>query len=464
MFIFYDTETSGTNVDFDQILQFAAVLTDHEFTVLDEINLKCRCLPWVVPSPGALAITNTHPDALSDSGLPTLFEMMAAVRSTLERWSPATFIGYNSMRFDEPLLQRAFWQSLCPPYLTVSNGNNRLDLLPIMRAISASLESPIKFPRNNLGTRTFRLDALAPANNFEHTNAHDAFTDVKATIHLAKAISKFHSQLWKALSGRAAKSETTSALFKSNVVLLVDGTKNSSPTWWATLVDHSDAQPTHALLVRLSVNWRELATSDSGQFESAIIASPKPIRRLALNKAPFFLTVDEANKILNVSPSAAELEQADFLRVDRKITERIVAIYQSNMPAWSPSVHIEQQIFDGFPNDADRALMDKFLSAPDHEKVRLIPKFHDNRFQQLAKRIVFTIAPASLSAAQLSRMREAIAERILFDHDDKNLWRTIPSALRELRSLDQNLLPPNLRSEIESWLFSTRKNYSKYCP
>ena len=53
-FVFYDTETTGTDTTFDQILQFAAILTDDDFHELDRFEIRCRLMPHVVPAPGAL--------------------------------------------------------------------------------------------------------------------------------------------------------------------------------------------------------------------------------------------------------------------------------------------------------------------------------------------------------------------------------------------------------------------------
>jgi len=56
-FIFYDTETTGTDKYFDQILQFAAIKTDDDLNPLETFNIRCRLLPHVVPSPDALLTT-----------------------------------------------------------------------------------------------------------------------------------------------------------------------------------------------------------------------------------------------------------------------------------------------------------------------------------------------------------------------------------------------------------------------
>jgi exonuclease I len=56
-FVFYDTETTGLDTTFDQILQFAAILTDADLNELGRFETRSRLLPHVIPAPGALLAT-----------------------------------------------------------------------------------------------------------------------------------------------------------------------------------------------------------------------------------------------------------------------------------------------------------------------------------------------------------------------------------------------------------------------
>ena len=87
-YVFYDTETTGTATAFDQILQFAAIRTDDDFTELDRINIRCRLLPHVVPAPGALRVTRVTPAMLTDPALPSHYEAIQQIRAKLLDWSP----------------------------------------------------------------------------------------------------------------------------------------------------------------------------------------------------------------------------------------------------------------------------------------------------------------------------------------------------------------------------------------
>ncbi len=80
-FAFYDLETTGISPAVDQPLHFAAILTDGEFREIERVNLRCRIVPHIIPSPWALAITGVRPTQLMDPDLPTLFESpVAALR------------------------------------------------------------------------------------------------------------------------------------------------------------------------------------------------------------------------------------------------------------------------------------------------------------------------------------------------------------------------------------------------
>ena len=56
-FVFYDTETTGLDINFSQIIQVGCVLTDNNFNILEELNLSSKVLPWIVPSPDAFLYT-----------------------------------------------------------------------------------------------------------------------------------------------------------------------------------------------------------------------------------------------------------------------------------------------------------------------------------------------------------------------------------------------------------------------
>lgn len=197
-FVFYDIETTGTSQHFDQILQFAAIRTDDDLRELDRFEIRSRLQPHIVPSPMALHVTGMRIEDILDPSRPSNYEMVTAIRRWLGDRCPATFLGYNSLRFDEEFLRHAFYQCLHPAYLTNTRGSSRTDALAIIRAAASLRSGLINVPLNDAGKPVFKLDRLAPANGLPHLNAHDALADVEATIHVCRIVKDGAPDLWEA--------------------------------------------------------------------------------------------------------------------------------------------------------------------------------------------------------------------------------------------------------------------------
>ena len=189
-FVFYDTETTGISTAFDQILQFGAVHTDENLNILERFEIRCRIQPHIIMSPGAMLVTGVTIEQACHPGYPSHYEMVRAIREKLIQWSPAIFVGYNSMAFDEELLRQAFYQTLHDPYLTNKLGNTRADAMLLVKGVAQFEPDCLAIPTKSNGRPNFKLDALAPANGFDHQNAHDAMADVEALIHLCRIIAE----------------------------------------------------------------------------------------------------------------------------------------------------------------------------------------------------------------------------------------------------------------------------------
>ena len=214
-YVFYDTETTGIATAFDQILQFAAIRTDDDLHELERFNIRCRLLPHIIPSPIALRVTHVTPTMLTDSALPSHYAMIRKIRDTLLAWSPATFIGFNSMSFDENLLRQALFQTLHPAYLTNTNGNARSDVLRVAHAASAYTPDSLVVTTDEHGRQEYRLDRLALANGHHHDGAHEAMADVVATMYVARLIRNRAPDIWKAMDRAATKNAVKKWLYPS---------------------------------------------------------------------------------------------------------------------------------------------------------------------------------------------------------------------------------------------------------
>ena len=233
-YVFYDTETTGTNTAFDQILQFAAIRTDDDLNELERFSIRCRLLPHIIPSPIALLLTRVTPAMLTDSDLPSHYAMIRQIRDTLLKWSPATFIGFNSIVFDETLLRQALFQTLHPAYLTNTNGNARSDVLRVAHAASAYTPDAIVVPSDDRGRQVFALDRLALANGYNGNDAHEAMADVMATIYMARLIRSRAPDLWAAMDRTTTKNAVNDYVATDSLFSLTESYFGQSHSWLVT--------------------------------------------------------------------------------------------------------------------------------------------------------------------------------------------------------------------------------------
>ena len=182
-YVFYDFETTGRSSTWDQIIQVGAILVNDTFDILDRFETRCSLKPGTVPEPGALLVNKTTPDMLKKTNL-SHFGMVQMMKETFEKWSPAMFIGYNSLSFDEEFLRKTFFKSLTDVYLTNTNGNKRGDILGLVRSAHLYYPECLKTPISEKGNAVFKLDQIASMNGISHDNAHDAMGDVLSLIHI----------------------------------------------------------------------------------------------------------------------------------------------------------------------------------------------------------------------------------------------------------------------------------------
>ena len=196
-FVFYDFETSSSNKYWGQIIQIGAILTNDNLDELDRFDARCRLSPGIIPEAMALIVNKSSPQMLKNSNL-SHYEMIRQFVETLKRWGKATYIGFNSIEFDEEFLRCTLFQTLEYPYITSTNGNTRGDVLSLARAANLYYPNTLKNSVNEKGNDVYKLDQMAPLNGIEHGDAHSAIGDVMATVGIAKIISKKAPNVWKA--------------------------------------------------------------------------------------------------------------------------------------------------------------------------------------------------------------------------------------------------------------------------
>jgi len=187
-FFWHDYETFGRDPRRDRPAQFAGVRTDLELNEVDAPVMHfCQPAPDFLPDPESCLLTGILPQHCQAQGVP---EHAFAARIEAELARPGTVgVGYNSIRFDDEVTRFLFWRNLIDPYAREwKDGCGRWDLLDVVRAAWALRPDGIAWPTNDEGRPSFRLEHLTTANGLAHEAAHDALSDVRATIAMARLV------------------------------------------------------------------------------------------------------------------------------------------------------------------------------------------------------------------------------------------------------------------------------------
>ncbi len=285
-FVIYDVETTGLTKGFDQIVQFAAVRTDAELNIIDQMRVRCRLLPHVIPSPEALHVTELSIGSLTDPSLPSHYEMVTDLRMVMERWCPALFLGFNSISFDEEFLRQAFYQCLYGPYLTNTHGSARADVLNLCR-VAAALRSDVLIPgRDTDGRGIFKLTRLAQANGILVSAPHEAMVDVATTLALCRHVRTRAPEVWSQFLRFGQKASVESFITDEDAFLVSETVGNQHRARIVTRIGCRTDRPTRHYCLDLSADHAALRAMSPEQMIEACRSSDRPIVTIRTNAAP----------------------------------------------------------------------------------------------------------------------------------------------------------------------------------
>ncbi len=433
-FVFYDLETTGISPAFDQPLQFAAIWTDENFVEKDRINIRCRLAPHILPSPQALMVTGIKPDQLTDPNLPSLFDFSQQVGTLIERWAPAIWVGYNTIKFDEEVLRQTFYQSLSPNvFATQFNGNTRFDILPVVYAVYVRDSDILAWPVDDTGRLSFKLDRLAPANGFNAHNAHDALGDVEATIHIARMISTRSPALWAELLDNAHKARVQAKLESFRPFDLVTRFGGGDPrSYVGCFCGYSHGNNAQAAFFDLdAADPADLLQASDEALFAAVDASPKIIRGVSTNKVPGILE--------HRAPSAEHLRRATIIAEAPEFRSRVGAAMAARFveDPDAPPKPVERQIYGEFYSHADKHLLQEFQHASWSRRQEIVASLSDPRLRQLGRRLVAFYSPELLSPEEAALFNVYLREKWSAPDNPETEWMThgkAQASLEELRA------------------------------
>ncbi len=432
MLIFYDIESTGTSTTFDQILQFGAILTDATLHEVDRLEVRCRLMPHVVPSPGAMRITGLRPADLTDPTLPSHAEAMACVAARLRDWSPATFLGWNSIRFDESLLRQSLFTALLAPFLTTSHGNGRGDVMRMVQVADVHAQGAVDVPVDDRGRRSFRLDRLAPANGCGTGAAHDAIADVEATLGLARLLRDRVPDLWHWLCSLTRPETVRSVLHAADALVQTDFVFNRAHNRLVTYCGTNPDYDGEIAAFDLAFRPEDVIDLSVDALIAVLARRPRTIVSIRATRQPSLMPAAAApadTGALRFPPDRLR-ERAARIRAAEGFQRRVGEALARRPRARAPDRPVDMRTYDRPIPRIDAERLQAFHAAPWRDRPALVENFADERLRELGMRLIWLECPDVLSAEDRLAWDQWCAERVLSEDPDVP-WRTVAAALRE---------------------------------
>ena len=423
-FFWHDYETFGVDPRLDRPCQFAGVRTDEDLHVIDEpLALYCKPAPDRLPSPEACLITGITPQLANERGLIEA-EFVHRIHQELAAANTCG-VGYNSLRFDDEVTRHLLYRNFHDPYAREWQNNcSRWDIIDLARMCYALRPQGTNWPTDDTGKPSFKLENLTAANNIEHADAHDATSDVFATISLARHIKSAQPQLFRWLFDLRIKHQVLKQIDLSTHRPLVHTTRMYPAAYGCTSlvcpIGFETNNKSSLLVYDLRVDPMEFLQMDEEMLGNRVFnpatsltegENRLPIKSLKVNKCPAIapvsvLTEDICQRIdLDLDSCARHRET---IIANPAFRGRIMRVFENRI--FTKSEDIDASLYDGFFGNADKKLIEKVSHSSPNELATGYFPFEDSRLVTLLWRYRARNWPDSLSEEEIEQWRENCME------------------------------------------------------
>tara|TARA_B100000686_G_scaffold196013_1_gene202909 strand:- start:954 stop:2384 length:1431 start_codon:yes stop_codon:yes gene_type:complete len=471
-YVIYDFESSGVQAKYAHPIQFAAALADENFNILETFNERCRLRDGVVPDPGSLLITKATIDSLKNEQ--SYYEFMRKIYAKLQSWSPAIFFGYNNIIFDDEVLRQNFYQTLLNPYLNTTNENTRIDIWRIVIALAPLGLDIIDIPKNSQGKNITKLEAISKKNNIEHESAHDALSDVTATLELAKIIQKKAPGFWDdCLKARSPKM-LSEFLHTDEYFYRAPQARSSIKYTPVSFIASNPNKEKELAFFNLSTNDYEKEIEKRSSAIASIIKKKTVIIEKS-HRFPILLSQDYFKSTNLYKETENNTSYGEIAKKIQSSENFIENVKQSLVDQWeefetskklTDSLPLEEQIYGSMPlSRDDQEKINVFNDSTDpFEKLKTSKHIDDTRYKQHANRILYEEHSNELTNKEKLNYQKSLAERVLTNEEDVR-WMTIPKAKDQIEALkndEKYQKEIDYIKQIEDHINSEEKKYKKY--
>ncbi|MFO2462581.1 exodeoxyribonuclease I [Pseudomonas sp. 15FMM2] len=391
----YDYETTGINPRNDRPLQVAGIRTDLELNEIGPpVNLYCQPSDDILPHPAACMITGITPGQLAEKGLAEA-DFMTRVHTELAATGTCG-AGYNTLRFDDEMTRYSLYRNFFDPYAREwQGGNSRWDLIDVVRTAYALRPEGIVWPEQD-GRVTLKLERLTAANRIDHGQAHDALSDVRATIALARLIRDRQPKLYHWLFQQRSKQRVMDQIRLLQPMVHISGRFSAErhylgvvlPLAWhprnrnALIVCDLGLDPAGLLSLDAETLRQRLYTRRDELADGEL---PVPLKLIHINRCP---VVAPLNVLRAEDRQRLNLDMGEFQARALRLTDA-QEVWRDKLPAiyaeeeFASCADPEQQLYDGFIGDRDRRLCEQVRAAEPAQLARQPWPFDDDRLPEL---------------------------------------------------------------------------------
>ncbi len=420
-FYWHDYETWGAQPAIDRAAQFAGLRTDLEFNPIGEpLVVYARPADDFLPQPAACLITGITPQLAHEKGALEA-DFFAFIHEQLAR--PGTCaLGYNSLRFDDEVTRYGLYRNFFDPYAREwQNGNSRWDMIDVVRLTRALRPEGIEWPDKEPGVSSFRLEDLTAANGIEHSGAHDALADVRATIAVARLIRERQPRLFEFAFGNRDKQKLAAQLNvrAATPVLHVSARYPARLGCIAAVLPLAlhpgnrngvivyDLRVDPAPLLRLSVDQiRDRLYTPTAELPEG--AERIPLKVVHINRAPVIApmgTLTEAARERWQMDAAAEARHMEALRQATGLDQKLAEVFDSR-DRFPPQPDPDRDLYGSLLSDGDRRRCEQVRAARPEDLAVLQPAFEAPKLHELLFRYRARNWPETLSREERLRWEE----------------------------------------------------------
>jgi exodeoxyribonuclease-1 len=462
-FFWYDLETSGLNPREQRIMQFAGQRTDMDLNLVGEpVNVLIKLGDDILPDPDAVMVTGITPQATLLDGM-TEVEFIKLFNEQVA--SPETiFVGYNTVRFDDEFMRFLLWRNFYDAYeWQWQDKRSRWDLLDVVRMTRALRPDGIKWPVVD-GKPTNRLELITKLNGVDHAHAHDALSDVLASIEVARLIKTKQPKLFDWLLKLRGKSEVKKFI-EANPTFIYTSARYSSDVDKTAVVRvlHTD-DAKGALVYDLRFDPTEYSgmsaeeLAERWQFTKDPKAPPRlPVKTMKYNHCPAMsptgiLSDTGVQERLKVTPEVINMNLAKLSSMPDLVANIVKArdlMDDERGEHWSRQASAaEAALYDGFLADGDKRLTGVIRAADPDDLAQLRDTLQDPRLKDLLPRYKARNFSSKLTDEERAEW-EAYRYRVLMDGGDKSRLARYAQRLSQLAESEQGQDKRYLLEELQ---------------